>query len=114
MTNINDSALEKMRIAVCGELPTSCKMLRDMGISRIDRYNDALELALDLRSGTEYHLILVYAPQGEGLDTDFPYKQHLKGEWKSVPVRLLNEPACHSALVELKLAVNTIAKESFG
>ena len=56
-------------------------------------------------------MILVYAPQGEGLEADMPYKVHCDGEWKSVPIKLLNEPACNSALVELEAAVRNIARD---
>ena len=101
--------LKNIRIAVCGELPTACRALREMGISQIDKYDDALNVCFKVRNGEKYHLILVYAPQGEGLDADMPYKIRCDDEWQSVPVKLLNEPACSSALIELRSAVCTIA-----
>lgn len=103
--------LGDLRVAVCGKLDTACKTLREEGIYKIDKYQDALDLAFNLQKGMEYHLILVYAPQGEGLDTDYPFKSKPENEWKIVPVKLLNEPACHSALVELKSVIRIIAKE---
>jgi len=39
-----------------------------------------------------------------------PYKIRCDDGWKSVPIKLLNEPACDSALIELESAVRTIAK----
>ena len=106
---IPNSTLRSLRIAVCGELPTACRALREMGISQIDKFDDALNVCFKVRNGEKYHLILVYAPQGEGLDTDMPYKIRCDDDWQSVPVKLLNEPACDSALIELKSAVCTIA-----
>lgn len=103
--------LKNIRIAICGNLPTTCKALRDMGVSRIDKYDDGINACFRLRRGEEYHMILVYAPQGEGLEAEMPYKVRCDGEWKSVPIKLLNEPACNSALVELEAAVRNIARE---
>lgn len=100
-----------IRVAICGSLPSACKALRDAGVVQIDKYDDAVSVGLKLRQGEEYHLILVYAPQGEGLDAEMPYKVKLKGEWKTVPVKLLNEPACESALIELQSTVRCIAKK---
>lgn len=110
----NIRLLENIRIAVCGSLPTACRALRDIGVSQIDTYEDALSACFKLRCGEKYHLILVYAPQGEGLDADMPYKVRCEGEWQSVPIKLLNEPACESALIELESAVRIIAKEQCG
>ena len=105
--------IKNIRIAVCGELPTACDKLREAGVVHIDMYSDALDLAFDLRKGSVYHFILVYAPQGEGLtDTSYPYKTNLEGKWINVPVRLLNEPACHSALTELVSAVHLVARQN--
>lgn len=102
--------LENLRIAVCGELPTACAALREEGVAQIDRYSDFLDLAVNLRKGVPYHLILVYAPQGEGLtEMTYPYKVHLQGDWQMVPVRMLGEPACISVLSELCETVHTIA-----
>lgn len=104
--------LNSMRVAVCGKLDTACDALRSEGVDMIDSYSDATELAFRLRQGIKYHLILVYAPQGEGLiDTTYPYKAHFGDEWLSVPIRLLNEPACHSAILELISTAYDIAKE---
>ena len=81
--------LSEMRVAVCGDLPTLCNMLRKEGVSRIDRYADSIDLSVRLRRGEKYHLILVHAPQGAGLGTtEYAYKTALDGDWLSVPVRL--------------------------
>lgn len=93
---------ENLRIAVCGELPTACAVLRKEGVAQIDHYNDSLDLAMNLRKGILYHLILVHAPQGEGLsEMTYPYKVQLQGDWQTVPIRMLGEPACASVLSEL-------------
>ena len=101
--------LKDIRIAICGNLPTACKALRDMGIAKIDKFDDGIDACFRLRRGEQYHLILVYAPQAEGIDADMPYKIRC-GDWKSVPIKLLNEPTCDSALIELESAVRLIAK----
>jgi len=102
--------LRKVRVAICGELETAHTLLKEEGVHHIDRYSDALDLACNLQQGTSYDLILIYAPQGEGLiGTEYAYRERLMGDWITVPVRLLNEPACHSALVELKKTVREIA-----
>lgn len=106
--------LKNIRIAICGNLPTTCKALRDMGVAKIDKFEDGIDACFRLRRGEKYHLILVYAPQAEGIDADMPYKIRCDDDWKSVPIKLLNEPACDSALIELESAVRTIAKEQCG
>ncbi len=104
--------MERIKVAVCGELDTACSVLREEGVSHIDRYNDALDIAFRLKQGAEYHLILILAPFGEGLiETEYPYRARMQGDWVKVPVRMLNEPACHSALLELKSTVRGIAKQ---
>ena len=101
---------ENLRIAVCGELPTACAALRKIGVAQIDRYSDSLDLAMNLRRGIAYHLILIYAPQGEGLaEMTYPYKVQLQGDWQLVPVRMLGEPACASVLSELCETVHAMA-----
>ena len=101
---------ENLRIAVCGELPTACAALRKEGIAQIDHYNDSLDLAMNLRKGLLYHLILVHAPLGEGLsEMTYPYKVQLQGDWQTVPIRMLGEPACTSVLSELCETVHTMA-----
>jgi len=106
--------LKDIRIAICGNLPTACKALRDMGVAKIDKFDDGIDACFRLRRGEEYHLILVYAPQAEGIDADMPYKIRCDDGWKSIPIKLLNEPACDSALIELESAVRTIAKAQWG
>jgi len=82
-----------------------------MGVSHIDKYDDGINACFKLRRGEQYHIILVYAPHGEGLDATMPYKVYHEDEWKTVPIKLLNEPACSSALMELKATVLSIGKE---
>ncbi|MBQ7011332.1 MAG: hypothetical protein IJN63_06465 [Clostridia bacterium] len=104
--------MDNVRVAICGKLDTAHAMLVKEGVKQIDSYSDALDLAYNIRSGEEYHLILVYSPQGEGLmDTEYSFGYGDNGQRCSVPVRLLNEPACHSALLELKSTVHGISKK---
>ena len=99
--------LRNVKVAVCGNLPTTCERLKSEGLVHIDNYGDATEICGE----TFYHLILVYAPQGEGLlNTAYSYRSRVSGEWRSVPVRMLNEPCCHSALLELLSTVKAIAR----
>lgn len=99
--------MRNVRVAVCGHLPTACDYLIKNGVVHIDQYEDAAELTDE----TEYHLILIYAPGGEGiLDTVYS-RNTVSGENKvTVPIRLLNEPACDSALLELKSMIRRIVK----
>ena len=93
--------LPKVKIAVCGNLPTVCEFLTKHGVINIDKYTDAVEI----RREADYHLILVYAPQAEGmLGTFYQMKD------KVVPIRMLNEPCCHGILSEIKITVQDIAK----
>lgn len=103
--------VKNIRIAICGHLPEACRALRDIGVMHIDKYEDAVDLGFRLRNGDVYHLVLVYAPQGEGLNAEMPYKIHCGGEWKSVPIKLLNEPCCNSALIDLVSTVRHIARQ---
>ena len=106
---------EELRIAVCGDLKTACEELRKEGVVVIDTYSDSLDLTHNLRLGYRYHLILVYAPQGEGfIDMIYPYKRRVGGRQYNVPVRLLNEPTCHSAILELKKTIQHISRELDG
>ena len=61
-SNKRDPRLLRIYVAVCGELPTACDYLLSLGVVNIDKYTDAVNLRQD-----KYDLILVYAPQGEGL-----------------------------------------------
>ena len=99
--------LRSVRVAVCGELPTACDYLREQGIIHIDRFTDAVNIGRE----TDYHLILVYAPQGEGLVSTYYIRGGKEqGTEQVIPVRMLGEPACHSALLEIKMTVQEIAK----
>jgi hypothetical protein len=63
--------------------------------------------ATQIPKETDYHLILIYAPHAEGLlNTAYTCSS---GE--GVPIRLLNEPCCHSALVELKSILRRIVSQ---
>ena len=105
--NNQNSVFSRIRVAVCGELPTACNYLLKCGVVNIDNFSDAVEIPDE----TQYHLILIYAPQAEGL-LNVRYSRSLTPEENatSVPVRLLNEPACNSALVELKSKIRRIAE----
>ena len=98
--------MKRIRVAVCGELPTICDFLLRHGVVQIDQYSYATEIAEE----TDYHLILIYAPNAEGLLNTFYFKKPTDGA-PSVPIRLLNEPCCHSALLELKMLLRHIAGE---
>ena len=107
MKNKNSSALLKdlreVKVAVCGELPTVCEYLAKQGIIHIDKY----VAATDMGRESNYHLILVHAPNAEGLLNTYV---QLHGDGKTVPMKLLGEPACHSALLEIKITVQDIAR----
>ena len=101
--------LRLVRVAVCGELPTVCEYLTKLGIIHIDKYSAATDMGRE----SDYHLILVHAPSAEGfLNT---YVQ-TSTDGKAVPMKLLGEPACRSALLEIKMTVqeivNSIQNES--
>ncbi len=98
---------KNIKVAVCGHLPTTCDFLLRNGVVQIDRYDDATELVEE----TEYHLILIYAPNAEGiLDTVYSRNSVSSGNKATIPIRLLNEPACDSALLELKSMLRRIIK----
>ena len=92
--------LRNVKIAVCGNLPTVCEYLTRQGVINIDQYADAVEI----RRESDYHLILVYAPQAEGMLGTFYQKND-----KIVPIRMLNEPCCHGILSEIKMTLRDIA-----
>lgn len=95
----------EIRVAVCGELPTACNYLLQQGVVRIDQYQDATEIAEEMA----YHLILIYAPQAEGLlNTAYSIAPLFESGKQAIPIRLLNEPCCHSALLELKSTIRRI------
>jgi len=96
---------EHVRVAVCGHLPTACNFLLHQGVVKIDQYEDAA----DIPEETAYDLILIYAPNAEGiLDTVYSRPTPSGSETATVPIRLLNEPACDSALLELKSMIRRI------
>ena len=93
--------LRLVKIAVCGELPSVCEYLTGLGIINIDQYSTATDMGRE----SDYHLILVHAPSAEGfLNT---YVQ-TNTDGKTVPMKLLGEPACRSALLEIKMTVQEI------
>ena len=95
-----------VKVAVCGHLPTACDFLLKTGMVNIESFTSATEMP----SETNYNLILVYAPQGEGLlNTSYSCQDEENDGIKRVPVRLLNEPCCKSALIELKSMVRRIS-----
>lgn len=98
--------MNKVKVAVCGKLPTACDYLLRQGVVQIDQYEDAAELSEEAK----YHLILIYAPNAEGiLDTVYLRSTKSGENMVTVPIRLLNEPCCHSALLELRSTVRRIA-----
>lgn len=95
-----------VKVAICGKLPTTYNYLLRHGVVQIDQYEDATEL----HEETAYHLILIYAPNAEGiLDTVYSRKTKSGKGDATVPIRLLNEPACDAALVELKSTIRRIS-----
>ena len=97
----------KIKVAVCGNLPTACNHLLKLGVVNIDKYHDAV----DIKDETDYHLILVYAPHAEGLlDTHYARCGVFEQVKQNIPLRLLGEPCCRSALVELSCTIDEIEK----
>lgn len=94
-----------VKVAICGNLPTACDYLLRQGVVQIDQYQDATELTEE----TAYHLILIYAPNAEGI-LDTVYSRGSASGKATVPIRLLNEPACDSALLELRSMLRRISK----
>lgn len=96
-----------IKVAVCGELPTACDFLVKNGVVQIDKFLDATEM----RCETDYHLILIYAPHAEGLlNTQYAKSDLFDTAQRPIPIRLLGEPCCKSALVELKSTIRRIGK----
>lgn len=95
--------IRKVKVAICGELPTAYDFLLRMGVVEIDQYMYATELTDE----KDYHLILVYAPNAEGLFHTVYAPATIAGD-EPIPIRLLNEPCCHSALLELKSMIRRI------
>lgn len=94
-----------IKVAVCGELPTACDCLLRNGVVQIDKYLDATEIPRE----TDYHLILIYAPHAEGLlNTQYSISDLYDTSEHTIPIRLLGEPCCDSALVELKSTIRRI------
>jgi len=104
--HLPEEILKKIRVAVCGELSTACNYLLKNGVVSIDKFSDAAEIADE----SDYHLILIYAPQAEGL-LNTSYCRNSGNDCGGIPIRLLNEPACDSALIELKSTIRRIGKE---
>lgn len=99
--------MRNVKVAVCGNLPTACDYLLRQGVVKIDQYEDAAELTEE----TAYHLILIYAPNAEGILNTVYSRSPVSGKGKAtVPIRLLNEPACDSALLELKSTIRRISE----
>ena len=97
---------QDIRVAVCGELPTACDYLLEYGVVQIDKYLDATEISDEMA----YHLILIYAPHAEGLlNTQYSRSTLYAQGIEHIPIRLLNEPCCKSALLELRSIVRRIS-----
>ena len=97
---------QNVRVAICGELPTARDYLLRQGVGVIDHVMDATELTRE----SDYHLILIYAPHAEGLMNTACCFSSKDGR-RDIPIRLLNEPCCHSALLELKSMLRRISQE---
>ncbi len=97
---------QDIRVAVCGELPTACDYLLQNGIVQIDTYLDATEISDE----AGYHLILIYAPHAEGLLNTRYSRGDPASEDAGIPIRLLNEPCCRSALTELRSTIRRIER----
>ena len=103
--------LNEIRVAVCGDLPTTCKALREFGVSQIDNYSDGIKLWFRLRGETPYHLVLIHSQAGAGMtDLHHSYKENPNDEWSDIPVMLLDEPACAAELDMVKATLRSIAK----
>ena len=97
-----------IKVAICGNLPTAYNFLLQNGVVKIDKYMDATEI----QNVSFYHLILVYAPQAEGLlNTQYSSNDFFEEGIHSIPIRLLNEPCCKSALVELESTIRRISSK---
>lgn len=104
---IGESTVGSIRVAVCGELRTACDYLRSEGVADIDVFSDATEIVDE----TRYHLILIYAPSAEGLfNTHYCRDAVFDKAAVKIPIRLLDEPCCHSALMELKYTLQKIIR----
>lgn len=97
---------QNVRVAICGHLPTAHDYLLRQGVGTIHHVMDATELIRE----SDYHLILIYAPHAEGLMNTACCCVSKDGR-KEIPIRLLNEPCCHSALLELKSMLRRITQE---
>ena len=96
-----------IRVAICGNLPTAYQCLLENGVVKIDQYSDATEIPGE----AQYHLLLIYAPQAEGLLGTHCMRSDPSGQGKrTIPIRLLGEPCCHSAQVELRSTIRRIGR----
>lgn len=94
-----------VNIAVCGCFIHAMEYLRGKSDLKIDCYDDGAALALEMMlHRKKYDLILVHAPCGEGI---FPlYFSY--GEMERCPVRLLDDPMCMAARIELEMLIKEI------
>ena len=104
-----------IRVAVIGNLPTAEKTVQAAYKSvRFFRYERATDLEFH---PTAFDLILVKSYEGEGLGVRGLTATYTTSEGDKVtaPVRLLDEPPCRSAEVELSVLVKTeLAKKVNG
>ena len=82
----------KIKVAVCGELPTACDFLLKHGVVQIDQFLDATEI----RREREYHLILIHAPRAEGL-----LNTHYAGKWYAAAAD--PDPASGRTLLQIRI-----------
>ena len=95
--------LRLVKVAVCGELPTVCEYLTKQGVIHIDKYSTATDMGRE----SDYHLILVHAPSAEGF---FNTYVQMSADGRTIPMKLLGEPCCRSALLAIKMTVQDIAR----
>ncbi len=73
-----------IKVAVCGELPTACECLLQNGVVLIDKFMDATEIPNEM----DYHLILIYAPNAEGLlNIQYSRSDLFESGNQSIPIR---------------------------
>lgn len=100
-----------IKVAVIGKLPTAERVVREAyGNIQIVNYERGTDFAF---VPEKYDLVLVKSYDGEGFGIMGLTCSYLaSGESVTVPVRLLDEPLCHSAEAELAVLVkHTISKK---
>lgn len=100
-----------MKIAVVGNLPTAVKVIRnEYDDVQFFNYERATDMPL---VDHDYDLVLVQSYAGEGLGIrELTYTGRVGDDKVEIPVRLLHEPPCESAEIELAVFIRcTLAKK---